>query len=213
MTDRGFESHRLHGPCAASNKIGGNLHFDSGRFINPNNVAISSPGATVEGVVSLVRFGSDGDAVVKGSANFSYDRVGNSFIVDHTQFLGARNEERGFDGTGMWVARAFKWRNVTLQNGAQLDLSDASVGTLLDDEKSSPAPGRLILDGLKNYNSLSAGSATNRPARFVQLPYSGTQFSRQPTPMAGAPPTGFHAQPYHEFAKYYIRLGPGRGGG
>ena len=201
--NRGFESQGSLDLGGAN--IAGNLHFDSGRFINPNNVAIASPGATVGGVVYVTRFGPGGDAVIEGSANFSYDRVGNSFIVDHARFLGARDEEHGFDGTGISVARAFKWRNVTLQNGAQLDLSDASVGTLLDDEKSWPAPGRLVIDGL-NYNGLSGGSP-DRSARFVQLQSEELNSVDSRLRWLGLQPPGFHAQPYNELAKYYINSG------
>jgi len=42
--NRGFESHGSVDLGGA--RIGGNLHFDSGHFINPDNVAISIPGAT-----------------------------------------------------------------------------------------------------------------------------------------------------------------------
>ena len=69
--------------------------------------------------------------------------------------------------TGNWtptgsmsVARSFTWRNVILQNGARLDLRDASVEALLDDEQSWPAPGRLIIDGF-TYNALES-EAGNR---------------------------------------------------
>lgn len=79
------------------------------------------------------------------------------------------------------------------------------MGTLLDDEKSWPAPGRLIIDGL-NYNSLSAGSA-DRPARFVQLPSQELNSVDSRLRWLGLQPTGFHAQPYHELAKYYINSG------
>jgi hypothetical protein len=78
--------------------------------------------------VFLISFASDGDLQVNGAADFSYARVGNSFIVKHAKFLGWQNEQHGFIATGMSVARAFTWRDVTLQNRAQLDLSNASVG-------------------------------------------------------------------------------------
>src|SRR5271166_442927 len=118
--NRGFESDGAVDLGGA--KIGGNLHFDSGHFINPNNMAISVPGASVEGVIYLASFGSDGDVEVNGVANFSYDRIADSFIVDHAKFLGARGDQHGFIGANMSIARAFIWHNVTLQNGAQLDL-------------------------------------------------------------------------------------------
>ena len=48
-------------------RIGSNLHFDSGHFINPNNVAIAVPGASVDGVVYLASWGRDGDVKVTAS--------------------------------------------------------------------------------------------------------------------------------------------------
>ena len=147
-------------------RIGGNLHFDSGRFINPDNVAIAIPGASVDGVVYLAGWGKDGDVEVTGVANFSFDRVTNNFIVDHAKFLGAPGDNHGFVGTSMTVARSFTWRNVTLQNGARLDLRDARVEALLDDEQSWPAPGKLIIDGF-TYNGLEseAGNRVDGPAQ------------------------------------------------
>ncbi len=166
-------------------RIGGNLHFDSGHFINPNNVAIALPGASVEGVVYLAGWGTDGEVEVTGLANFSFDRFASNFIVDHAKFLGAPGEDHGFVGTSMSVARAFTWHNVTLENGARLDLGDASVESLLDDEKSWPAPGKLIIDGF-TYNGLESGTANladdvheTRWAIVIQLTagFDGCRFS------------------------------------
>lgn len=187
-------------------KIGGNLHFDSGRFINPNNVAIALPGASVDGVVYLTSWGSDGEAEVTGVANFSFDRVGNNFIVDHVKFMGAPGDSHGFVGTSMSVVRAFTWRNVTLQNGAVLDLSDASVEVLLDDEKSWPAPGRLIIDGF-SYAGLSSESANRGTgAREDYEPGDRNAVESRLRWLALQPP-GFHSQPYNVLAKYYLGSG------
>jgi hypothetical protein len=201
--NRGFESHGAVDLGGAT--IGGNLHFDSGHFINPNNVAISAPGASVGGVIFLIRFDSDGDAKVTGSANFSYDRVGNSVIVDHARFLGPAGGQQGFIATGISVERAFTWRNVTLQNGAQLDLSDAAVGSLRDDEQSWPAPGRLMIDGL-TYNSLTS-ERVKRLNRFAHN--SAVYFDpvRNRLQWLALQPPGFHSQPYTELAKYYANSG------
>jgi hypothetical protein len=53
--NRGFESYGAVNFGGA--KIGGNLHFDSGHFIHPNNPAISAPGASIDDVVFLKSFG------------------------------------------------------------------------------------------------------------------------------------------------------------
>ena len=185
--------------------IGGNLHFDSGRFINPGNVAISAPGASIEGVVFLTSWGSGGNVEVTGVANFSFDRIGNSFIVDHAGFMGVPGDDHGFLGTGISVARAFTWHNVTLTNGAQLDLGDASVGLLLDDEKSWPAPGRLFIDGL-TYNGLSSETDNRIDGLAHDAPGTRNAIDSRLRWLALQPP-GFHSEPYNELAKYYSGSG------
>ena len=115
--NRGFESDGAVDLGGA--KIGGNLHFDSGRFVNPGNVAIAVPGASVDGVIFLTSFGPGDEVEVDGVANFSSDRVGDSFIVDHVKFDGSVGDQHGFEGAGMTVARSFIWHHVILQNDAQ----------------------------------------------------------------------------------------------
>ena len=201
--NRGFESFGAVDLGGA--RIGGNLHFDSGHFINPDNVAISSPGASIEGVVYLTSFGSGGDVEVTGVANFSFDSITNSFIVDHAKFLGAPGEQHGFVGRGMTVARVFTWHNVTLQNGAVLDLDDASVGLLLDDEKSWPAPGRLIIDGF-SYKGLSSRIGSRVGELAQPAPGDPNAIASRLRWLALQPP-GFHPQTYNELANYYAGSG------
>jgi hypothetical protein len=201
--NRGFESHG--GVSLGGAKIGANLHFDSGRFINPNNVAISVPGAGIDGVVFLDSFGSGGDVEVNGTANFAYDRIGDSFIVNHAQFIGAPGDQHGFIGTGMSVVRAFTWRNITLRNGALLDLGDASVGALLDDEQSWPAPGKLIIDGF-TYNDLSSETEDHLDKSAQKAANDRNSVENRLRWLALQPP-GFYSQPYNELAKYYIGSG------
>ncbi len=186
-------------------RIGGNLHFDSGRFINPDNVAIAIPGASVDGVIYLAGWGKDGDVEVAGVANFSFDRVTNNFIVDHAKFLGAPGDNHGFVGTSMTVARSFTWRNVTLQNGARLDLRDASVEALLDDQQSWPAPGKLNIDGF-TYNGLEseAGNRVDMRARFESDDRNAVESRLR---WLALQPPGFYSQPYNELAKYYSGTG------
>jgi hypothetical protein len=188
-------------------RIGGNLHFDSGRFINPNNVAIAVPGASVDGVIFLTSFGPGNDVEVNGLANLASDRVADSVIVDHAKFLGAPGDLHGFAGTAMSVARTLIWRNVTLQNGAQVDLSDASVGVMLDDQRSWPEPGRLMIDGL-TYNDLTSGSdsRTNKAPQPQAVLEDGNTVDSRLRWLALQPP-GFHSEPYNELAKYYASSG------
>lgn len=55
----------------------------------------------------------------------------------------------------MSVARALTWRAVTLQNSAQLNLSNAAVALLIDDQISWPVLGKLLIDGFR-YDGLSS---------------------------------------------------------
>src|SRR5215472_7794495 len=76
-------------------------------------------------------------------------------------------------------------RTSRLENQALLDLGNAHFGGLIDDERSWPTPGKLLIDGLV-YNSL--GPDTPRDAR------SRLKWLRlQP---------GFHPQPYHQLASF-----------
>ena len=201
--NRGFES--IGEVNLGGAKIGANLHFDSGRFVNPNSTAISVPGAGIDGVVDLASFGAGGDVEVNGIANFAYDRVGDSFIVDHVKFVGAAGERHGFIGTGMAVVRAFTWRNVTLKNGAILDLGDASVGSLLDDEWSWPAPGKLIIDGF-TYNDLSSETDNHSDQHAEESALDRNSVENRLRWLSLQPP-GFYSQPYNELAKYYLGSG------
>jgi hypothetical protein len=90
---------------------------------------------------------------------------------------------------------------VTLQNGAQLDLSDASVELLLDDERSWPAPGHLIIDGF-TYNALSSINAdrSDRPSRYAPGERGDTDRRLR---WLALQPSGFHSQPYNQLAKFY----------
>jgi len=167
--------------------IGSDLHCDSGRFINPGNIAILAPGASIGGVLYLSKIRDLNDFEANGMVDFRVDSIGNSVDVENAKFLGARGEQHGFLGGGMSVKRAFTWRNVTLQNGATFDLSGASVEWLLDEEKSWPAPGDLRIDGFQ-YIGFGLDSPLDVKSRLRWL--------RLQSP-------GLHVQSYRELAKFY----------
>jgi hypothetical protein len=64
------------------------------------------------------------------------------------KFHGKNLERHGFIGGGLDIGKGFVWREVTLENGAFLDLRGSHIGGLCDDEKSWPIPGKLLIDGL-----------------------------------------------------------------
>jgi hypothetical protein len=167
--------------------IGSDLHCDSGRFINPGKVAIFAPGASIGGVVYLNKWNDLNDFEANGMVDFTVDTIGNGVIIENAKFLGARGEQHGFQGNGMSVKRAFTWRNVTLQNGATLDLSGTSVEWLSDEEKSWPAPGDLKIDGFQ-YSGFTLDSPFDVKSRLKWLRLQAS---------------GLHVQRYRELAKFY----------
>lgn len=163
--------------------IGTSVVF-SGTFNNPNNIAIMAHGLVV---ASEVFFGGIGGKIhVNGSAVISDARVGAGVFVQDATFAGAYNGNfpilfaHGFDASGM-SAKSLVWQNVTLENGAVLDLDGASVGSLLDDPHSWPAPGKLSLDGF-TYEHLGVADAPLR-LRWLALQ------------------AAYHPQPYRQLAK------------
>ena len=164
--------------------IGTSVVF-SGKFNNPNNKAIFAHGMVV---ASEVFFGGIfGKIHVNGSADISDARVGSIVSVEDATFSGTPNDgnglfgsAHGFDASGM-SAKSLVWQNVTLENGAVLNLDGASVGSLLDDPQSWPAPGKLSLDGF-TYEHLGVADA---PSRLRWLALQAV----------------YHPQPYRQLAK------------
>ena len=180
----------------AESVVGGDLNGYGGRFINPGNVALTAGGSDIKGGVVLgpnsafvsaaQRFEADGIAM------FGNTSVASTFLVNHAEFEGKAGEPHGFVAFGLSVHGQLVWQDVSLEHGALMDLSGASIGVLLDDEKSWPAPGKLLIDGL-TYQSL-AGSSSYSPewhspvdARS-RLRWLGLQ-------------DGYHPQPYRQLAK------------
>jgi len=124
--------------------------------------------------------------------DFAAAKVATDVIVSDARFLGAPADAHGFFGSGL-TSGAFYWRNV-LQNGATLDLSGAHVGSLLDEEKSWPEPGDLLIDGLI-YDGFGPSSPTDVQTRMRWI-------SLHPEA-----PGEFKPQPYRQLAKVYRESG------
>jgi len=173
--------------------IGTSVLF-SGTFNNPNNMAIMAQGLVVG---SGVFGGLFGKTRVNGGAFLGEAQIGSSLYVLDATFSGAPGEGLGFLGSsfhgfsapGMSAKEALFWRNVTLENGAVLNLDGASVGVLFDDPHSWPAPGKLILDGF-SYKRLPD---TRSRLRWLAL---------QPE---------YHPQPYRQLAKVLREQGDEEG--
>ena len=165
------------------------LDMFGARMSNPHGVAFranfSSFGSVFIGSPPVQRWG---DFEAYGRVDFVAVSVKSGIIVNDARFLGAPGDANGFFASGMSSGPFLYWRNVQLQNGATVDLSSAHVGLLLDEEKSWPEPGNLLIDGL-TYDGFGAGSPLDVQSRLRWI-------SLQP-PV----PSGFRPQPYRQLAK------------
>lgn len=199
----GFESRG----CAfvAENTIGGDLNCFGGRFINPGNAALEAGGNEIKGVVFLgpnPGFAPEMGFEADGLVMFENTQVAAFFLVDRAKFGGKTTERHGFFAPGLSVRGVLIWHAVELQNGAIVDLSGARFGSLLDEEKSWPAPGKLLIDGL-TYEGFG-GSSSYNPA-WISPVDAGSRLrwlALQP---------GFHPQPYRQLAKVLVESGDDAG--
>jgi hypothetical protein len=164
-----------------------------GTFSNPGNNALYGISANVSGFVNLESEDKFGGMVADGMVHFENAKIGGSFLADGAKFLGKPDESHGLSAGGMNVGGAFLWTNVTLENGAILDLRGASSNGISDDLGSWPLAGHLALDGY-SYRYFYGGPTDARSRlRWVEL-------ASGPRPSWFKAPAGFHPQPYRELA-------------
>jgi hypothetical protein len=176
--------------------IGGDLGCDSAHFINPGKIALDAASvdvartvfmASAETIQNTVEKG--GHVLIDGVVRFTGARVSSNFLVVQARFMGGADKPHGLLASGMVVKGAFVWADVTLENNAQLDLSQASVGVLIDQERSWPTAGNLLIDGF-TYAGLQQPNQTTTPVdAHTRLRWLRLQ------------PPGFHPQPYRQLAK------------
>jgi hypothetical protein len=170
--------------------IGADLILD-GSFLDPGMTAIDASSIDVAGNV-IIGYGLP--FVSDGLVNFITAKIGTDFIVAQGTFSGAAGTPHGLDASGISVKNALVWTHVSLPNGGFLYLMGASAEALIDDEKSWPSPGNLLLDGF-TYTGFSQTDGTGAPGdadtrlRWLRL---------QP---------GFHPQPYSQLAKVLSESG------
>ena len=124
--------------------VGGNLDATGGTFKNPNSRALNAAGIEVSGNVFLNRsFVAEGEVLLHGA------KVNGQLEVEDA-WLDALDLE------GAHVTGGFFWRNIHADRRpdfpnkgwkTNLDLTNANVGALADEETSWPEKGRLRLDG------------------------------------------------------------------
>lgn len=197
----GFQSDG--GAFVAESIIGGDLNCSGGRFINPDNVALAGGFAVIKGLVFLgpSPMGLGGDFTADGMVRFENAHVA-AFKVERARFGGRADQQHGFFAVGLSVIGEFIWQNVSLENAAIVDISGANIGILLDDEKSWPAAGKLLIDGL-TYESL-AGSSSFDPS------WTSPVDARSRLRWLGLQ-DGFHPQPYRQLAQVLRKNGDDAG--
>jgi hypothetical protein len=185
--------------------IGKDVFGIGGRFINPDNVALSATTLTAANVFFAP--GPDypsQDTQVDGVLDFTTAQVHNNFAVVRAKFHGKNLERHGFIGGGLDVGKGFVWREVTLENGAFLDLRGSHIGGLCDDEKSWPIPGKLLIDGL-TYGGF-CGEIRTAPIEQTASPTDAASRLKwlrlQP---------GFFPQPYKQLANWMRENGDDAG--
>ena len=188
----GFESDGMIYLADAS--IGADLFMSGARVVNPGQVALIANNLDVKGNV-LMGYRSIGEnsaaaasyqristgILFAGLVDFTTARVGGNFVVIDAKFRGRPSEPGGLVASGLSVKSAFLWTDVALESGALLNIGKASIGSLIDDERSWPAAGKLTIDGL-TYLSLNPTDVRAR-LRWIGLESS------------------FHPQPYRQLAK------------
>jgi hypothetical protein len=194
LMDQGFESQGAVSLFHAV--IGDGLVCTSSRFINPGNIAILAQTTEIGGSVYLQgqqRFlvGAARPFEAYGLLNFSSARVQGDFVVDGARLIGPGAPPvngGGLNGPHLEVRSGFFWRRVSLENGAQLRLKDASVGFIADQELGWPPPGNLVIDGLV-YSFVQPLTGDSPWDAHTRLRWLALQ------------PPGFHPQPYRQLAR------------
>lgn len=175
-----------------------------GRFVNPGNRAMMAWGANVSGTVILAGSGPLGAAEATGLVQFDNAKIGGVINESGAKFLGSPSEIHGFSANSMTSDGGFFWQNVTVQNGATLDLRGTSVNGLVDDEASWPAPGRLAIDGFVYHDFYGGPVDAASRLKWVSL-------GAGPHPPWLVVASGFHSQPYRELAKVLRERGDDAG--
>jgi len=160
-------------------EIGGDLDCTTAAFRNPaqtlsfgGGVALGAEHVVTKGSVYFRNgFEADGDVDLIGA------QIGGNLVCDHSTILGELTAEN------VLIKGTFFWTGINSPESTTLDLINATVGTIEDDEKSWPRSGNLILDGFV-YGRISGGPRDSKS----RLRWIGRQ-------------KNFRSQPYTQLAK------------
>jgi hypothetical protein len=188
--------------------IGGNFECVKGEFINKKGDAISADGMDVKGGVFLSDgFKAEGEVSFVGvTIDRDFDCAKGEFInvggiaisADKIDVKGSMNFHSGFKAEGQVgfagaiVGRYFIWTDVSHPEKVILNLQNAKVGVLWDNEKSWPSKGLMLLDGF-SYDDIAYSAPKDAKIRIEWL---SRQVEQQ-----------FRPGPYEQLAKVLNKMG------
>ena len=196
-------------------QIGGDLDCEGGTFLNPTGRALTADGIKVQGGVSLRNnFRAEGEVQLVGA------EIGGDLDCGRGTFVGPQGELRSYalladranikgsvflrDGFraegGVSLAEAriglsLDYHSASFKEG-WMDLTNAYAGSVLDDENSWPARGRLILAGFV-YGEFTVDAPRDAETRLRWL---ALQPEKLPSP-----------QPYRQLARVLREAGDDAG--
>jgi hypothetical protein len=149
-------------------RIGGSVTANKKfKRVETSGPALTLQGAEVSGDVQLTGIHIDGDVDLPDI------KVGHQLDCSNADINGIFGLEAGVIGSG------FFWRNITISKTTTLDLDNTRVGSLIDDQKSWPAPGNLALDGFV-YSEISGTNAPVDATSRLDWLSREVSFARQP---------------------------------
>jgi hypothetical protein len=162
-------------------RVGGTLDCRGGKFKSPGAVALAVDRAEIKGSVLLDEgFSADGEV-----------RLPNALVG--SQLVCSRGVFETLNLQSAIIKGGFFWLDIAISSKTHVDLMNASVGVLADDESSWPNLGNLVLEGFV-YERIIPGPTDSR-TRIQWL-------SRQ---------REFKPQPYLQLAKFLRGIGDDRG--
>ena len=186
----GFEAFRQVDLYGA--KIDGLLFCTAGHFSDPGVDSLYLRLASIGGETDL-----NGDFSSDGVVDLVGAKINGDLVLDHANFSGDfhdglkanRLKANGLKARSL-TAHALHWTHVDKSDQTELDLLNAKVDIFVDDSKSWPAPGHLLIDGFV-YGTLK-GEAVDATSRRDWL-------NLQPLPL--------RSQPYKQLAKVFVDNG------
>jgi len=145
--------------------IGGDLDCNGARFLNPGKPAL---------IADRIKVGGDGffgqGFQTDGRIALTSATIEGNLLFNGAQFVG--DSKCGAILEVATVKRTLVWRNIKKNPQMILNLDDASVGRLLDDEQSWPAEDKLSLFGF-TYGRISGAQTLKSRIGWVQLSKKG----------------------------------------